>query len=84
MWFGTLLSDHSGLSQTQPFPQGHKTQGGQGKPEGLRGCTREVALHLDPCCVWQGCPRREPSGGPSEFNSVAGYFFFPLLQHFDR
>lgn len=47
MWFGTLLSDHSGLRQTQPFPQGHKTQGGQGKPEGLRGCIRGVALRLD-------------------------------------
>ncbi|CAH6786629.1 telomere length regulation protein TEL2 homolog isoform X1 [Phodopus roborovskii] len=32
----------------------------------------------------KGCPRRELSGGPNEFNSVAGYFFFPLLQHFDR
>ncbi|XP_055460739.1 telomere length regulation protein TEL2 homolog [Psammomys obesus] len=32
----------------------------------------------------KGCPRKELSGGPNEFNSVAGYFFFPLLQHFDR
>lgn len=32
----------------------------------------------------KGCPRRELSVGPNEFNSVAGYFFFPLLQHFDR
>lgn len=32
----------------------------------------------------KGCPRRELSGVPNEFNSVAGYFFFPLLQHFDR
>lgn len=32
----------------------------------------------------KGCPRRELSGGPNEFNSVAGCFFFPLLQHFDR
>ena len=22
--------------------------------------------------------------GPNEFNAVAGYFFFPLLQRFDR
>ncbi|XP_036053748.1 telomere length regulation protein TEL2 homolog isoform X2 [Onychomys torridus] len=33
----------------------------------------------------KGCPsRRELSGAPNEFNSVAGFFFFPLLQHFDR
>ncbi|XP_010146306.1 PREDICTED: telomere length regulation protein TEL2 homolog, partial [Eurypyga helias] len=24
------------------------------------------------------------ASGPNEFNSVAGYFFFPLIQHFDR
>lgn len=32
----------------------------------------------------KGCPRRELSGVPNEFSAVAGYFFFPLLQHFDR
>nr|BAB23388.1 unnamed protein product [Mus musculus] len=32
----------------------------------------------------KGCPQRELSGVPNEFSSVAGYFFFPLLQHFDR
>nr|BAC26051.1 unnamed protein product [Mus musculus] len=32
----------------------------------------------------KGCPQRELSGIPNEFSSVAGYFFFPLLQHFDR
>ncbi|XP_021107068.1 telomere length regulation protein TEL2 homolog isoform X3 [Heterocephalus glaber] len=32
----------------------------------------------------QGFPRRELASSPSEFNSVAGYFFFPLIQHFDR
>ncbi|KFP68860.1 Telomere length regulation protein TEL2, partial [Cariama cristata] len=26
----------------------------------------------------------ELASGPNEFNSVAGHFFFPLLQHFDR
>ncbi|KAM6407666.1 telomere length regulation protein TEL2 homolog isoform 2-T2 [Rhynochetos jubatus] len=26
----------------------------------------------------------ELASGPNEFNSVAGYFFFPLIQHFDR
>ncbi|NWS74235.1 TELO2 protein, partial [Crotophaga sulcirostris] len=26
----------------------------------------------------------EPVSGPNEFNSVAGHFFFPLIQHFDR
>ncbi|XP_023567402.1 telomere length regulation protein TEL2 homolog isoform X2 [Octodon degus] len=32
----------------------------------------------------KGFPRRELANGPNEFNSVAGYFFFPLIQHFDR
>ncbi|XP_034363378.1 telomere length regulation protein TEL2 homolog [Arvicanthis niloticus] len=32
----------------------------------------------------KGCPQTELSGVPNEFNSVAGHFFFPLLQHFDR
>ncbi|KAL1779368.1 telomere length regulation protein TEL2-like [Sigmodon hispidus] len=32
----------------------------------------------------KGCPRRELPGGPNEFSSVAGHFFFPLLQQFDR
>ncbi|XP_029413626.1 telomere length regulation protein TEL2 homolog isoform X2 [Nannospalax galili] len=31
----------------------------------------------------KGCPWQELSSSPNEFNSVAGYFFFPLLQHFD-
>ncbi|KFP11795.1 Telomere length regulation protein TEL2, partial [Egretta garzetta] len=26
----------------------------------------------------------EMASGPNEFNSVAGHFFFPLIQHFDR
>ncbi|XP_059935423.1 telomere length regulation protein TEL2 homolog [Mesoplodon densirostris] len=32
----------------------------------------------------KGSPGRAPAVGPNEFNLVAGYFFFPLLQHFDR
>ncbi|XP_036081135.1 telomere length regulation protein TEL2 homolog isoform X4 [Rousettus aegyptiacus] len=32
----------------------------------------------------KGSPRRGPAGSPNEFNSVAGYFFFPLIQRFDR
>uniref|UniRef100_G1SDH4 Telomere length regulation protein TEL2 homolog n=1 Tax=Oryctolagus cuniculus TaxID=9986 RepID=G1SDH4_RABIT len=32
----------------------------------------------------KGCPRRALASGPNEFNSVAGHFFFPLIQHFDR
>ncbi|XP_062956024.1 telomere length regulation protein TEL2 homolog isoform X1 [Cynocephalus volans] len=31
----------------------------------------------------KGSPRRL-AGGPNRFSSVAGYFFFPLIQHFDR
>ena len=45
-----------------------------------RGC----ALCPVSMCVWQGSVGRAPAVGPNEFNSVAGYFFFPLLQHFDR
>ncbi|XP_001915287.2 telomere length regulation protein TEL2 homolog [Equus przewalskii] len=32
----------------------------------------------------KGSAGRGPAAGPNEFNSVAGYFFFPLIQHFDR
>ncbi|NWR64324.1 TELO2 protein, partial [Bucorvus abyssinicus] len=31
-----------------------------------------------------GQPHVEPASGPNEFSSVAGHFFFPLIQHFDR
>ncbi|NXA74538.1 TELO2 protein, partial [Thryothorus ludovicianus] len=31
-----------------------------------------------------GQSRGELASHPNEFNSVAGYFFFPLIQHFDR
>ncbi|NXW38004.1 TELO2 protein, partial [Phaetusa simplex] len=31
-----------------------------------------------------GRPQVERASGPNEFNSVAGHFFFPLIQHFDR
>ncbi|XP_008068497.1 telomere length regulation protein TEL2 homolog [Carlito syrichta] len=32
----------------------------------------------------KGPPRQGAAGDPNEFNSVAGYFFFPLIQRFDR
>ncbi|XP_033614432.1 telomere length regulation protein TEL2 homolog isoform X2 [Fukomys damarensis] len=32
----------------------------------------------------KGFPWRELLSSPNEFNSVAGYFFFPLIRHFDR
>nr|XP_055220880.1 telomere length regulation protein TEL2 homolog isoform X3 [Gorilla gorilla gorilla] len=32
----------------------------------------------------KGGPRQGPAGSPSRFSSVAGHFFFPLLQRFDR
>nr|XP_055197085.1 telomere length regulation protein TEL2 homolog isoform X2 [Nyctereutes procyonoides] len=32
----------------------------------------------------QGSARRGPDAGPNEFSLVAGWFFFPLIQHFDR
>ncbi|NXA54478.1 TELO2 protein, partial [Nothocercus julius] len=32
----------------------------------------------------KGWSQAEPDSGPNEFNSVAGHFFFPLLQNFDR
>ncbi|XP_075292351.1 telomere length regulation protein TEL2 homolog isoform X1 [Opisthocomus hoazin] len=31
-----------------------------------------------------GQSQMELASGPNEFNSVAGHFFFPLIQHFDR
>uniref|UniRef100_A0A673VK84 Telomere length regulation protein TEL2 homolog n=1 Tax=Suricata suricatta TaxID=37032 RepID=A0A673VK84_SURSU len=32
----------------------------------------------------KGSARRGRDAGPNQFNVVAGYFFFPLLRHFDR
>ncbi|XP_057603587.1 telomere length regulation protein TEL2 homolog isoform X4 [Hippopotamus amphibius kiboko] len=32
----------------------------------------------------KGSVGQAPAASTNEFNSVAGYFFFPLLQHFDR
>lgn len=32
----------------------------------------------------KGSSRKGLAGSPNEFNSVAGYFFFPLIQGFDR
>ncbi|XP_035195711.1 telomere length regulation protein TEL2 homolog [Oxyura jamaicensis] len=32
----------------------------------------------------KGPPQVQVASGPNEFNSVAGHFFFPLLQNFDR
>ncbi|XP_005590921.3 telomere length regulation protein TEL2 homolog isoform X5 [Macaca fascicularis] len=43
--------------------------------ERIRSKTRRIS---------KGGPRQGPAGGPSRFSSVAGHFFFPLLQHFDR
>ncbi|KAM8778708.1 telomere length regulation protein TEL2 homolog isoform 1-T2 [Rhynchonycteris naso] len=43
--------------------------------ERIRGKTRRFS---------KGSPRQAPAGSPNEFNSVAGYFFFPLIQGFDR
>ncbi|NXP51226.1 TELO2 protein, partial [Heliornis fulica] len=31
-----------------------------------------------------GQSQMELASGPNEFNSIAGHFFFPLIQHFDR
>ncbi|XP_016063571.1 PREDICTED: telomere length regulation protein TEL2 homolog isoform X2 [Miniopterus natalensis] len=43
--------------------------------ERIRGKTRRFS---------KGASRQGPAGSPNEFNSVAGYFFFPLIQGFDR
>ncbi|EHH60043.1 Protein clk-2-like protein [Macaca fascicularis] len=51
----------------------------QGAVPAAQACASVSAM-----CVWQGGPRQGPAGGPSRFSSVAGHFFFPLLQHFDR
>lgn len=32
----------------------------------------------------QGSARQGPDAGPNKFSLVAGWFFFPLIQHFDR
>ncbi|NWI18713.1 TELO2 protein, partial [Crypturellus soui] len=32
----------------------------------------------------KGRSQAEPDSGPNKFNSVAGHFFFPLIQNFDR
>lgn len=33
---------------------------------------------------FQGSVRRTQDAAPNQFNTVAGSFFFPLIQHFDR
>ncbi|XP_009898844.2 telomere length regulation protein TEL2 homolog [Dryobates pubescens] len=43
--------------------------------ERIKSKTRRIAT---------GQAQVEPAAGPNEFNSVAGHFFFPLIQHFDR
>ncbi|XP_035939246.2 telomere length regulation protein TEL2 homolog [Halichoerus grypus] len=43
--------------------------------ERIRSKTRRFSQHS---------PRWGPDAGPNEFNLVAGYFFFPLIRHFDR
>ncbi|NWR76134.1 TELO2 protein, partial [Centropus unirufus] len=43
--------------------------------ERIRSKTRRFAM---------GRPQVEPVSGPNEFNPVAGHFFFPLIQRFDR
>ncbi|KFQ71667.1 Telomere length regulation protein TEL2, partial [Phaethon lepturus] len=43
--------------------------------ERIKSKTRRFAM---------GRSQVELSSGPNEFNSVAGHFFFPLIQHFDR
>ncbi|XP_072798479.1 telomere length regulation protein TEL2 homolog isoform X1 [Vicugna pacos] len=43
--------------------------------ERIRSKTRRVS---------KGSAGQGPAADPNKFNSVAGYFFFPLIQHFDR
>ncbi|NXN12622.1 TELO2 protein, partial [Indicator maculatus] len=43
--------------------------------ERIKSKTRRIAT---------GQTQVELASGPNEFNSVAGHFFFPLIQHFDR
>ncbi|NWW45059.1 TELO2 protein, partial [Pedionomus torquatus] len=43
--------------------------------ERIKSKTRRFAM---------GQSQVERASGPNEFNSVAGHFFFPLIQHFDR
>lgn len=50
--------------------------GGASPARGARGTLSTVRL--------QGSARRGPDASPSEFNLAAGYFFFPLIRHFDR
>lgn len=48
----------------------------------LRG-QQSAALSIPAPC-WQGSARSIPAGDPNSFSAVAGYFFFPLIQRFDR
>ncbi|XP_005505725.2 telomere length regulation protein TEL2 homolog isoform X3 [Columba livia] len=43
--------------------------------ERIKSKTRRFAM---------GPSQGEPASSPNEFSSVAGHFFFPLIQHFDR
>uniref|UniRef100_A0A8C7A065 Telomere length regulation protein TEL2 homolog n=1 Tax=Nothoprocta perdicaria TaxID=30464 RepID=A0A8C7A065_NOTPE len=47
--------------------------------ERIKSKTRRLQFSLG-----QGQSQAETDAGPNEFNSVAGHFFFPLIQNFDR
>ncbi|NXG48815.1 TELO2 protein, partial [Psilopogon haemacephalus] len=52
--------------------------------ERIKSKTRRIATLVSRLCVSLGQAQVELPSGPNEFNSVAGHFFFPLIQHFDR
>uniref|UniRef100_A0A8C0GGJ6 Telomere length regulation protein TEL2 homolog n=1 Tax=Chelonoidis abingdonii TaxID=106734 RepID=A0A8C0GGJ6_CHEAB len=41
-----------------------------------------LPIHKSPCCTRPSLV--EPACGPNKFSSLAGHFFFPLIQNFDR
>lgn len=68
---------------TQCLPAAAASQPGSAMTSDWRGVVEE-RIRSKTRRISKGGPRQGPAGGPSRFSSVAGHFFFPLLQHFDR
>nr|XP_054310644.1 telomere length regulation protein TEL2 homolog isoform X1 [Pongo pygmaeus]XP_054310645.1 telomere length regulation protein TEL2 homolog isoform X2 [Pongo pygmaeus]XP_054310646.1 telomere length regulation protein TEL2 homolog isoform X2 [Pongo pygmaeus]XP_054310647.1 telomere length regulation protein TEL2 homolog isoform X2 [Pongo pygmaeus] len=70
-------------SNTQCLPEAAVSQPGSAVASDWRVVVEE-RIRSKTRRLSKGGPRQGPAGSPSRFSSVAGHFFFPLLQRFDR
>lgn len=75
-----VIGVHSGLSRG---PGAVRAPRRTGRCPQWESCLGGGHGTLSTVCL-QRSPRWGPDAGPNEFNLVAGYFFFPLIRHFDR